>query len=80
MIYTLCLSPFGEVSLHLDTIHISGRNIHISGYDYNHSRIDFIMDRLSYLDDYFADYGYCHIISYTQHGITTPCNIFRALS
>ena len=78
--YTLHLSPLGEVTLHLDTVHISGFNIYLTGYDDDNNRIDFTMDKLCYLEDIPYDFGYCHILSYTKNGISTPCNIYRSLS
>lgn len=49
--YTLHISPLGEVVLHFDTIRISGFNVYISGYDEDRNRIDFTMDKFRYPDD-----------------------------
>ena len=80
MIYAICLSPFGEVFLDLDTMKVSGFFVYIRGHDCNHNHIDFVMDRFMHLEDYATDYGWCHIVSYTTDGITTPCNLYRTLS
>jgi len=77
--YTLYLSPLGEVILHFDTLRISGFNIQISGYDEDHNRIDFMMDKLSYPDDRPYGCGYCHILSYSIQDEVTPCDIYRSL-
>ena len=77
--YTLYIPTVGEVTLHLATIFISGFNIYISGYDYERNRIDLIMDRLVYPEDRPEDCGYCHIISYTMHGQTVPCNYYKSI-
>ena len=79
MMYTLYLSPLGEVVLHFATIQISGFYVYISGYDEDRNRIDFVMDKLQYPDDSPYDCGYCHIISYAMQGVTTPCNIYRSI-
>lgn len=80
MLYALYIRPLGEVILHLDSISIDGFKIFITGYDNDHNRIDFTMDKMAYLEDSPCDCGYCHIVSYVKNGITTPCNIYRALS
>lgn len=78
--YTLYLSPLGEITLHLDTIHISGFNIYLTGYDDDKVPIDFVMRKIKYLDSDNENFGYCHIISYTRNGVSTSCNIYRSLS
>ena len=77
--YTLHISPLGEVVLHFATIQISGFNIYISGYDEDHNRIDFTMDRFCYPEDSPYGCGYCHIVSYVMQGVTTSCNIYRSI-
>lgn len=79
MLYCIYMRPLGKVVLRLDTIKISGFFTYITGYDEDHNRIDFVMDRMRYLDDYDADCGYCHIVSYTTNGVTVPCNCYQAL-
>lgn len=78
--YTLYLQPIGEVVLHFDTLRISGKNIYISGYDDDRNRVDFVMDNIQYPDELPYDCGYCHISSYTMHGVIVPCNEYKALS
>ena len=77
--YTLYLQPLGEVTIHLDTIRISGYFIYIIGYDDDHNPIEFIMDKLCYLEDCPYDYGYCHIVSYVKHGIKTFCDKYMSI-
>jgi hypothetical protein len=77
--YTLYLPTVGEVVLHFATIRISGFRVYISGYDEYHERIDFIMDKLAYPDDRPEGCGYCHIISYTMHGVTVSCNYYKSI-
>lgn len=77
--YTLHLSPLGEITLSLDTIRISGYFVYITGYDDNHNRIEFVTDKFCYLEDDPYDYGYCHIVAYIKNGIKTKCDIYRAL-
>ena len=80
MMYTLYMSPLGEITLDLDSIRISGFNIYVAGYDNDRERIDFTMEKICYLEDIPYGFGYCHILSYTKDGISTPCNIYRSLS
>lgn len=77
--YTMHLSPFGEIILHLNTIHILGFNIYISGYDSNHNRIDFIMRKICYPEDSPFGWGYCHIVSYADNGTTTECDTYQSI-
>lgn len=77
--YTLYIPTVGEVVLHFATIRISGFRVYISGYDECHERIDFIMDKLAYPDERPEGCGYCHIISYTMHGKTVPCNYYKSI-
>lgn len=77
--YTLYFPSLGEITLDLDTIFLCGHIFHIIGYDDSHSRIKFTMDKLSCLEEYYYDYGYCHIISYTKDGVTVPCSFYHAL-
>ena len=78
--YTLYIPTLGEIALDLNTIFLRGHIFHIIGYDDSHSRIEFIMDKFSCLDDYYYDYGYCHIISYIKDGVATPCNHYHSMS
>ena len=78
--YTLYVPALGEVTLDLDSIFLRGHLFYIIGYDDSHSRVEFIIDKLSCLEDYYHDYGYCHILSYTKDGVTTHCNLYRSLS
>ena len=79
MRYTLYLHPFGEVTINLDTVDIHRHLVFVVGYDSNHNRVRLMIDKLCRLNDYPCDYGYCHIVSYTAYGITTPCNIYASL-
>ena len=77
--YTVYIPKVGEVTLRLSTIHISGFNIRMSGYDEEHNLIDVLMDKIVYPVNKFYDCGWCHILSYTMHGQTVPCNIYRSI-
>ena len=80
MLYAIYDGVLGRVVLHLDTIRIDGFNTYVTGYDDEHNPIQFTMDRFKYLDDYWSGYGYCHMVSYTKQGVTTPHNKYYALS
>lgn len=80
MLYAIYSKTLGQVILHLDTIRISGFHTYVTGYDDDHNPIRFVMDRFNYLEDYYSSYGYCHMISYTKNGVTTPCSEYYALS
>lgn len=77
--YVIYLHPFGRIILRHHTIHILGRYIYISGCDEDHNRIDFTLDILKYPGDAISCYGYCHIVSYTTQGVTTPCDLYRSI-
>ncbi len=77
--YTLHIPTVGEVVLHFATIRIDGFKIYISGYDEDHNRLDFILDKLAYPEDSPYGCGYCHIISYTMHGKTMPCDKYHSI-
>ena len=80
MIYALYIKPFGVVTLHLDTVVISGFNLYVTGYDCNKSRIDFVMNKFTFLEDDVYDCGYCRIKQYTKDGVTTTCNIYQSVN
>lgn len=77
--YTLHIPTVGKVVLHFATIRIHGFNIYISGFDEDHNRIDLTLDKICYPEDSPYDCGYCHIISYTMHGKTVPCNTYKSI-
>ena len=77
--YTMYLQPLGEITLDLSTIRISGFFIYVDGYDDKHNGIKFTLNKLCYLENDPYDYGYCHIISYTNGNKTTFCDIFLSL-
>ena len=77
--YVLHISPLGRVVIYLSTIIISGFNIYMTGYDEDHNRVDFVMDKISYPDENPEGCGYCHILSYTMHGVTVPCNTYKSI-
>ena len=79
ILYTVHLPKIGEVRLYFDTICISGFNIYISGYDEKNNDITLHLDKLVYPDSRPEDCGYCHIIAYSTQGVTTSCNIYRAI-
>lgn len=74
--YVIYLHPFGRIVLKHDTIFILGKFVYISGCDENHNRIDFVLDIMRYPDGLR---GYCHIVSYTIQGVTTPCDLYRSI-
>ena len=74
--YVIYLHPFGRIVLKHDTIFILGKNVYISGCDEENNHIDFVLDLMRYPDDFR---GYCHIVSYTTQGVTTPCNLYRSI-
>ena len=78
--YTVYVPDLGEVWLDLDSLVLLGHIFHIIGRDDSRSRIEFVIDKLSCLEDYYNDYGYCHILSYTKDGVMTPCNLYCSLS
>lgn len=77
--YTLHIPKVGEVILRFTTLRISGYKVYISGHDEDRNTIHFVMDKLVYPDDHHTDFGYCHIISYTMHGKTVPCNYYKSI-
>ena len=79
MVYSLCIYPLGEVTLLLDSTVIRGFYTYMQGRDRNSNIIHFKFDRFKYLRNGSCDFGYCRIVSYTMRGVTTSCNIYRAL-
>ena len=77
--YVIYLHPFGRIVLRHHTIHILGSHIYISGYDEDRNRIDFTLDIMKYPGDTVSNYGYCHIVSYTAQGVTTPCDLYLSV-
>ncbi len=77
--YTLYIPTIGEVTLHFATIRIHGSKIYITGLDDEHNRLDFVLDKLVYPEGRPEDCGYCHIVSYTMHGKTVPCNYYKSI-
>jgi len=77
--YVIYLHPFGRIVLKHDTIFILGKFVYISGCDENHNRIDLTMDIMKYPEEVLSGCGYCHIVSYTTQGVTTPCNLYRSI-
>jgi hypothetical protein len=77
--YILHLPKIGTVTLRFATLRLCGHKVYISGYDEDRNRLDFVMDKLVYPDDPHIDFGYCHIISYTMHGKTVPCNYYKSI-
>ena len=79
IIYTVYLPDIGGLTLYFDTISVSGFNIYISGFDSDHNQVTLTLDRLVYPDEHPEHCGYCHIISYTMHGQTIPCNYYKSI-
>lgn len=79
IIYTVHLPTVGELTLYFDTIRVSGFNVYISGHNSDSSAITLTLDKLVYPDEHPDGCGYCHIIAYTMHGQTVPCNYYKSI-
>ena len=74
--YVIYLRPFGRIVLRHNTIFILGKFVYISGCDEQHNNINLVLDKLQYPCELR---GYCHIVSYTAQGVTTPCNLYKSI-
>lgn len=79
ILYTIHMPRIGLVKLYFDDIRIHGFNIYMTGYDEENNKITLVLDRIVYPSDRQDDCGYCHITSYTVHGKTTSCNMYRSI-
>lgn len=79
ILYTAHIPGVGEVRLYFDSIRVHGYHVYISGLDSDNAQIDLTLDRLIYPSSRPEDCGYCHIISYTIHGQTTTCNLYKSI-
>lgn len=79
ILYTVYLPTVGELRLYFDTIRVCGYHTYISGYDNDRNWVELTMDKMVYPNDHPGECGYCHIIAYTMHGETIPCNYYRCI-
>ena len=79
ILYTIHMPGVGEVKLYFDDIRISGFHIFIPGVDCRGNTVNLVFDKLVYPRNRPDDCGYAHVISYTIHGKTTTCDMYKPI-
>lgn len=78
--YTMYLQPLGELTLHLDTMHVKGALIHVTAQDQHHNAINIALSKLICPDDSPYGFGYCRVASYEYGDLVIHCDELKLLN